>query len=314
VNDDEHQHERFVLFVEPFDPNSKNLQLRQFLFAKHMKILHMLESLPNGEEHYLTAKYYGVDDEHSCFVTGFEESHAQQALSNAALKFDIFKNHRLQREQRTLVWEAFYQLAEGLNNLHNKNILHKNIAIDQIVLGNDKTGFPFRLSGFSHASRIGETEDLTNRESSYGNWDKYLTDRQKSYGIQGYSFITDWMALAAAIFTTFTGKQPRDKEDFKSHLRNSSFDQIEKDFFRYLLLDNDKYITGKKILDHLDSIQKENNLSISKEPKRKELLLFCTSGKAKDLVNKLDDDGLIDAPLPNKELETLQSWFEQEKD
>jgi len=313
---DEHENdrERFVIFIEPYDPNSENLQLRQFLFAKHMKMLHMLESLPNGEEHYLTAKYYGVDDEHSCFVTAFEESHAQQALSNAALKSDLFKNHRLQREQRTPVWEAFYQLAEGLNNLHNKNILHKNIAIDQIVLGNDKTGFPFRLSGFSYASRIGETGNSNNGESTHGNWGKYLTDRQKSYGIQGYSFITDWMALAAAIFTTFTGKQPRDKEDFKSNLRNSSFDQIEKDFFRYLLLDNDKYITGKKILDHIDRIQKENNLHISKEARRKELLLFCLTGNDKRLVNILEDDGLLNAIPSNKDFkEILQAWFEQEK-
>ena len=314
--DDEHtnDHERFVLFIESFDPNSENLQLRQFLFAKHMKMLHMLESLPNGDEHYLTAEYYGVDDEYLCFVTCFKEEHAQQALSHAAFRTDTFKNNRIKREQRTPVWEAFYQLAEGLNNLHNKNILHKNIAIDQIVLGNDKAGFPFRLSGFSYASRIGETGNSYNGDRNQGNWEKYLTERQKDYGINGYSFITDWMALAAAIFTTFTGKQPRDKESFKSNLRNAHFDQIETDFFRYLLLDNDKYITGKKILERLDIIQKENNLNISKEAKCKELLLFCITGNDKRLVDMLEDDGLIDTQSPHKSVkETLQAWFEQEK-
>lgn len=82
-------------------------------------------------------------------------------------------------ENRINLWENIYNLAQGLDILHKNKMLHRNISVNSIVVGDNK-GKPdfFKLTGFEWILELGTfrfSNESHNKESSYKtDWEDFL--------------------------------------------------------------------------------------------------------------------------------------------
>ncbi|MDC4710696.1 hypothetical protein OHV67_17020, partial [Acinetobacter baumannii] len=82
-------------------------------------------------------------------------------------------------ENRINLWKNIYNLAQGLDILHKNKMLHRNISVNSIVVGDNK-GKPdfFKLTGFEWILELGTfrfSNESHNKESSYKtDWEDFL--------------------------------------------------------------------------------------------------------------------------------------------
>lgn len=122
----------------------------------------------------------------------------------------------LLRERKTLTeWEVrFYiaQLAAGIGYCHERNILHRDLKLGNIFLGN---GLKVKIADFGYAKRLSKS---TERRTSICGTPNYiapeiLQSQNKKQPGPGHSFEVDIWTIGIVMYTLLCGKPPFEATD-----------------------------------------------------------------------------------------------------
>jgi serine/threonine protein kinase len=153
--------EEYLVRLWPFEGESPDLG-RRALWDLELRTLYRVGSSPGAELSLLTLHDAGVDREHSWFVmvlAGEGTTTLAQILGNER------KDHpwlsQSYGDARVRLWEMLERLAQGLELLHDQQIIHRNVTAESVFFDPRRGEQSARLGGFEWSIRLGvpHTED-----------------------------------------------------------------------------------------------------------------------------------------------------------
>ncbi|MDH5230251.1 MAG: AAA domain-containing protein [Gammaproteobacteria bacterium] len=226
------------------------------IWRNEIKVLHQINALPDGRT-YL-----------SSFLNAGDDSEAYYIVIDASEQcpLPVFNDDYLSavcQLPRIVFWKNVLRLARGLEILHARGILHRNLD-EWSILTNLNSTPDFVLSGFEWSIRIRGNEMPTRLASPVDTTSTGLT------------FHSDWKALILLVMKLlqFDAEQRRSNTDQNNDL--VTLHAAEINFLRryYLLTRDPSYgFANSNIISDLEKIierfEKQEN------SKRKVLVLFC---------------------------------------
>src|SRR5580698_5451310 len=186
----------------PFGGDSPDEVLRAS-WNTELRNLLRVSSSPDADSHLVVVKRSGIDYAHKCFV---------MALSAPGL--DTLKNRLADRSQcdwlnqihsetcRADLWKGLRNIASGLAQLHQQQILHRNLTTHTVMVDDIDGPESMRLGGFEWTVRIGSTWAKGTR----------FADRfpQEDADYATHSFESDWLSFAFLVATVLVPEFPPD--------------------------------------------------------------------------------------------------------
>jgi hypothetical protein len=145
-----------LLKAWPYQGEKPNEVVRA-LWDRELRNLFRLSSSPEAESRLLVLRDTGVDSEHKCFVMllaapGYE---TLETVLGARSHCDWLRDLR-SAEARLPLWRATRNLALGLTQLHDQQMLHRALSADAVYLDQAVGPETMRLGGFEWTVRIGQ--------------------------------------------------------------------------------------------------------------------------------------------------------------
>ena len=122
----------------------------------------------------------------------------------------------LLRERKTLTeWEVRYyvaQLAAGIGYCHERNILHRDLKLGNIFLGN---GLKVKIADFGYAKRLSNSAERRTSICGTPNYiaPEILQSQNKKQPGPGHSFEVDIWTIGIVAYTLLCGKPPFEATD-----------------------------------------------------------------------------------------------------
>ena len=141
----------------PYEGDQPNEVIRA-LWDRELRNLFRLSSSPDADSKLVVLRDAGLDKQSRCFVMvlsapGFEPLTA--VLRNRA-RYDWLRDMR-QREVRVPLWRAVRELAQGLGQLHQQQMLHRALSSDCVLLDPAVGPESMRLGGFEWTVKVGQS-------------------------------------------------------------------------------------------------------------------------------------------------------------
>jgi serine/threonine protein kinase len=188
-----------LLKTWPYQGNKPNDVVRA-LWDRELRNLFRLSSSPEAESRLVVLRDAGIDAEHKCFVMllaapGFEN--LRQVL-DARTRHDWLRDLRA-TESRLLLWRAMRNLALGLTQLHDQQMLHRALTSDAIYLDAAVGPETLRLGGFEWTVRVGQP--ALGQSSS----DLPTAPEQFAGSALAQTFESDWYQFGTVLAQIFSG-------------------------------------------------------------------------------------------------------------
>jgi len=145
-----------LLKAWPYQGEKPNDVVRA-LWDRELRNLFRLSSSPEAESRLLVLRDAGVDAENRCFVMllaapGYET--LRQVLDDRS-RYEWLRDLRTP-EARLPLWRAMRDLALGLTQLHDQQMLHRSLSSDSVFLDAAVGPESMRLGGFEWTVRVGQ--------------------------------------------------------------------------------------------------------------------------------------------------------------
>ncbi|UVK45673.1 hypothetical protein BPNPMPFG_001230 [Mesorhizobium sp. AR07] len=159
------------------------------IWRSEIRQLHSLAALPAAAELVSRLVASGKDSEGFYLAIEAGDAMPLQALLDSSRKHSVLVSHRMP-QVRSLIWQNFRRIIEGVELLHSQGTLHRNI--DPWAIMTSLSSEPdFRLTGFEWSMRIAKTAEP----------DKKGSVRPAPRPRPASSFLGDWNDLALLIAT-----------------------------------------------------------------------------------------------------------------
>lgn len=162
--------------------------VRRALWDAELRNLYRVGSSPGADESLLVLIDSGVDREARCFVMVLEApgyGPLTTALSSRA--GTAWLSNRDASARRAL-WSGLARLANGLQLLHEQQVLHRRVGADVVFLSPEEGATSLRLGGFEWSVRLG-LPAASDPPPDWSSPPEFLT------GAVAYSPETDWFGF-----------------------------------------------------------------------------------------------------------------------
>lgn len=177
-----------LLKAWPFGADSPSEVLRASWNAELRNLLRVSSS-PEAESHLVVIKRSGIDYSKKCFVMALSAPGMDILRAPLSDRAHCIWLREIQSEaRRAEIWKGLRNLAMGLSQLHQQQILHRNLNSQAVMVDDIEGPISMRLGGFEWSVRIGSSwipggrpvaPPLTN-DSEY----------------TSHSFESDWLSFA----------------------------------------------------------------------------------------------------------------------
>jgi DNA polymerase III delta prime subunit len=207
------------------------------LWDRELRNLFRLSSSPDADSKLIVLRDAGIDKQARRFVMvlsgpGFET--LSSVLQNRT-RYDWLRDMR-QVEVRVGLWRALRELAQGLGQLHQQQMLHRALCADSILLDSILGPESMRLGGFEWTVRVGQS--TISAPQGLVLPAPEADDNTK----HAHTFESDWYQfgrVAAHIFAGVEpgiGKTPEAHSTVSSKVREASkLSELEREFLCALL-------------------------------------------------------------------------------
>lgn len=228
------------------------------LWDFELRNLYRLSSSPGANDSLLVLRDAGVDRDMGCFVMALEgEGYKRLAdVFSRRSQFPWLSNQDV--KARSELWAGLLRMAEGLQLLHNQQMLHRNVGV-QTVFFHEYLGVEsLRLGGFEWSMRL-HLPAQADPPTSWASPPEFFSQQAI-----GYSMETDWYAFGMLSvrclldLEDFDPQQP--KERHQSVVRTLSgadnITPLERIFLLQLIATNpqDRLSQGYKIQTQIRDI------------------------------------------------------------
>ena len=207
------------------------------LWDRELRNLFRLSSSPDADSKLVVLRDAGIDKQARRFVMvlsgpGFET--LSNVLQNRS-RYDWLRDMR-QVEVRVGLWRAVRELAQGLGQLHQQQMLHRALCADSILLDSAVGPESMRLGGFEWTVRVGQSTICAPQELVLPAPETY--DDAK----HAHTFESDWYQFGRVAAHLFAGVEPEIGRTPEAHstvlskVREASkLSELEREFLFALL-------------------------------------------------------------------------------
>lgn len=149
---------QFLIKAWPFEGDTPD-EYKRALWDAELRTMYRVGSSPGAEETILVIRDAGLDREARCFVMVLEAmgSSGYVPLSDALrqrARFGWLSNQ--DTGSRRELWQGLQLIADGLQLLHDQNVLHRNLRAEAVHFNPQLGPRSFRLGGFEWSIRLGQ--------------------------------------------------------------------------------------------------------------------------------------------------------------
>jgi len=219
----------------PYETEQPNEVIRA-LWDRELRNLFRLSSSPDADEKLVILRDAGVDKRARCFVMvlaapGFEP--LSKLLENRA-RHEWLRDMR-QPDVRVSLWRAVRELAHGLGQLHQQQMLHRALTAECILLDSAVGPETMRLGGFEWTVKVGQAFGAP-REAFIAAPEFFDPARPP------HTFESDWYQFGFLLAQLFAGsdnlrvQEPSTSLAVLAKVRDASkLTELERDFLSALL-------------------------------------------------------------------------------
>jgi hypothetical protein len=207
------------------------------LWDRELRNLFRLSSSPDADSKLAVLRDAGIDKQARHFVMvlsapGFET--LSSLLLNRS-RYDWLRDMR-QAEVRVGLWRALRELAQGLGQLHQQQMLHRALSAESILLDSSIGPESMRLGGFEWTVRVGQSsmnrpQEIVPAAPETSSDTKYA-----------HTFESDWYQFGRVAAHLFAGVEsgismtPEDHSSMLSKVHDSSkLSELERELLSALL-------------------------------------------------------------------------------
>jgi serine/threonine protein kinase len=178
----------YLVKLWPYNGNPPDY-LQRALWDAELRTLYRVGSSPGADRSLVVIKDAGVDVELQSFVMALSAPGYMSLSSALRLRKDFPWLHTKDSEARKGLWEGLLLIAEGLQLLHDQNVIHRNVDAENIYLNESLGTRSFRLAGSEWSVRLGVPASI----APPANWSSppEFFDPARL----GYRLETDWFAF-----------------------------------------------------------------------------------------------------------------------
>lgn len=149
---------KYLIKVWPFEGDTPD-EYKRALWDAELRTLYRVGSSPGAEETTLIIRDAGLDRDSTSFVMVLEARGSDgytplsEALHHRATFGWLTNRDSLWRRE---LWRGLQRIAEGLQLLHDQNVLHRNLCAESVFVNPGVGPESFRLGGFEWSIRLGQ--------------------------------------------------------------------------------------------------------------------------------------------------------------
>lgn len=246
-----------TLKVTPYAGARPPSEIRR-LWDNDLRVMYRISSSAGASERLVVMTDAGIDADKSAMILVYEglqyvtlSDVFKERETKDWLSFKKLKERHIRRE----LWRSMLQLGEGLELLHNQNLIHRNVTPETIWGRQGGGAESMRLSGFDWSARIGHVANISERSP----WATPPELKQV-----GYSFASDWYGFGTTIARCFykvehLGKQASGLAEglaLAISMENPcNLEPLEKDFLK-AVTEPDRLNRLQRAADILEGIEK----------------------------------------------------------
>jgi KaiC/GvpD/RAD55 family RecA-like ATPase len=227
---------RVLVKLWPYEGERPNEVIRA-LWDRELRNLFRLSSSPDADSKLVVLHDAGVDKSSRRFVMvlsapGFEPL---SAILESRNRYDWLRDMR-QAEVRVALWRALRELAQGLGQLHQQQMLHRSLTSDSVLLDSAAGPESMRLGGFEWTVRVGQTSTDAH-QTTLGTISDASSDIKHTH-----TFESDWYRFGRVAAHLLAGIDSRDQGpsiDHSAVLSNvreaTKLSELEREFMAALL-------------------------------------------------------------------------------
>jgi serine/threonine protein kinase len=295
---------QYLIKAWPFESDTPD-EYKRALWDAELRTMYRVGSSPGAEESILVIRDAGLDRDARCFIMVLEAmgSSGYAPLSDALRQrgqFGWLSNQ--DAGSRRELWQGLQLIANGLQLLHEQNILHRNLTAEAVLFNAQLGPRSFRLGGFEWSIRLGQlSSDVV---ASVWSTPPEFSREPAS----GYRRETDWYAfgmLAARCLLSveLAGQLPLPerhtrvlRETDKATARQLS--DLERTFVQRLI-DPDpssRLTRGYEVRTTLKEIIASLDRGASTGSDDRPLVVVINPGSASDLIERAQSLGFVPNP------------------
>lgn len=211
------------------------------LWDVELRNLFRLSSSPESESQIVILKEAGIDYDLSHFVMALA-CPGITPLENLILdrKHQEWLRDLKSLSVRASLWKGLRGIAAGLAQLHQQQMLHRNISAEAVFLAPELGPESMRLGGFEWTVRLGAIQSASGRTPAVVAPEVVAKDA----ALSGHSFESDWFAFGALVARVIGAAEPELSKNLserytlvlKKIQSNETLLDIEKDLLLRLLI------------------------------------------------------------------------------
>jgi serine/threonine protein kinase len=195
----------------PYEGEQPNEVVRA-LWDRELRNLFRLSSSPDADEKLVVLRDAGIDKPARCFVMvlsapGFES--LSRVLENRA-RYDWLRDMR-QAEVRVPLWRAVRELAQGLGQLHQQQMLHRALSADAVLLDPSIGPESMRLGGFEWTVKVGQAN------ANVSHLSVLAAPESSDLTRTPHTFDSDWYQFGHLTAQILTGADPASGHESVKH-------------------------------------------------------------------------------------------------
>jgi hypothetical protein len=227
---------RVLVKLWPYQGERPNEVIRA-LWDRELRNLFRLSSSPGADSKLVVLHDAGVDKPSKLFVMvlsapGFE---SLSAILENRNRYDWLRDMR-QAELRVALWRALRELAQGLGQLHQQQMLHRSLLSDSVLLDPAAGPESMRLGGFEWTVRVGQTSPGVH-QTTLGTISDASSDIKHTH-----TFESDWYRFGRVAAHLLAGIDSKDQGQSIDHAavlskvrEATKLTELEREFMAALL-------------------------------------------------------------------------------
>ncbi len=130
-------------------------QLKRALWDYELRTLYRVSSSPGAEDMLVTLKDAGVDREAHTFVMALQAPGYDRLSAHLPQRSKIPWLTGGDSKTRVQLWQAFRKIATGIELLHDQQVVHRDVSLENIYFSPQEGVTSLRLGGFEWSVRLG---------------------------------------------------------------------------------------------------------------------------------------------------------------
>jgi hypothetical protein len=129
--------------------------VQRALWDAELRTLYKVGSSPGADETLVVLRDAGLDRDSRCFVMVLDAPGYEPLASALARRdqYDWLSNRDV--ASRRELWRALLRIASGLQLLHERQVLHRDVGVDALLFSDEEGVESLRLGGFEWSVRLG---------------------------------------------------------------------------------------------------------------------------------------------------------------